>query len=125
MGKPQSSMFGLRVRRMTIRTGTKKIRSSVNAFGRFIGAQQRDAAPCGYKPPPRFTIDSAIAGVNVCTAAKGWEQAGTFELTAELWISVPAKYSVVTWAGKPVQMLRLRTPAKWACCKTVQSGTGV
>src|ERR1700737_1804707 len=50
MGKPQSSTLGLRVRRTTMRTGTKKMRSNVSAFGRFIRAYGvKKAALCGQK----------------------------------------------------------------------------
>jgi hypothetical protein len=41
MVKPSISMFGLRVSSTTIKTGTKNIRSSVNALGRFMGAIRR------------------------------------------------------------------------------------
>jgi hypothetical protein len=62
---------------MTIRTGTKKMRSSVSPFGRFIRAQRRRRASvkCGFRMAQvavndqfqsrKFTIDSGYAGVNV------------------------------------------------------------
>src|SRR5712664_501154 len=50
MGKPQSSTLGLRVSRTTMRTGTKKIRSNVSVFGRFIRAYGKKAAIYAQKP---------------------------------------------------------------------------
>ena len=37
MVKPNISTVGLRVRRITMSTGTKNIRSNVSEFGRFMG----------------------------------------------------------------------------------------
>src|ERR1700722_16167339 len=52
MVKPSISIFGLRVRSTTINTGTKNIRSSVNALGRFMGAEPAVLAACeGEKSP--------------------------------------------------------------------------
>jgi len=70
MGKPHSSTFGLRVSKITIRTGTKKILRSVNPFGRFISAERRKL-PLRPFPPPSLTIDSSYAGVNVAASGKG------------------------------------------------------
>src|SRR3984893_7191875 len=52
MEKPQNSTLGLRVRRITIRTGTKKIRNSVSELGRFMAHDGGGAAP--WLQPPQF-----------------------------------------------------------------------
>src|SRR5438105_1650203 len=50
--KPQNSKLGLRVRRITMRTGTKKIRNSVSELGRFMANDGAGAAP--WHQPPQF-----------------------------------------------------------------------
>src|ERR1700675_3588497 len=64
MSTPHNSTLGLRVSRTTIRTGTKKMRSNVSEFGRFIGALQPETPRLAVKNEPRLTIDLASAGVN-------------------------------------------------------------
>src|SRR5258708_14878571 len=45
MGNPQSSTFGLRVSKTTMRRGTKKIRNTVSELGRFIAPRGGKASP--------------------------------------------------------------------------------
>jgi hypothetical protein len=50
MGKPQGSTLGLLVKSTTMSTGTKKIRSTVREFGRFI--IERARRPFSRLPEP-------------------------------------------------------------------------
>ena len=86
---------GLRVRRITIRTGTKKMRSSVSPFGRFIRAQRWRRAPErreGCRPETavnhrfqsrNFTIDSGHAGVNVTNGLGDTRRSAKTPVTTE------------------------------------------
>jgi hypothetical protein len=63
MGKPQKSKFGWRVSRTTTRSGTKKIRSTVRLFGRFIaltGLSQLADAEQAASRGCQFTINFDI-----------------------------------------------------------------
>src|SRR2546423_3408533 len=52
METPHTTKFGLLVRRITMRTGTKKIRNSVSEFGRFMAHDGGGADP--WLRPPQF-----------------------------------------------------------------------
>src|SRR5260370_25533422 len=73
MERPQNSKLGLRVRRITISTGTKKTRNTFSELGRFMGASRREVPPEGLGHR-RFTIVLVQRRVNTSWAVLGSSQ---------------------------------------------------